>query len=388
MQPSRSHRVAAPIGRSMSWRLLVLAVLAIFGARATLAHTFDEPAACRAVRLADPGWTAESATTAVVSEILRRLGYAPTVTQLTAPVTFEALRNGDIDVFLGHWRPAQASVLRPFVDDGSVQIVGVNLARARYTLAVPGYLYDAGLDDFADLDAFREPLGGVIYGLEPGNDGNAHLLEMIRKDDFGLAGFKLVESSEQGMLAQVERSVRARQPVVLLAWEPHPMNTQYDLRYLEGGDDYFGPDFGAATVSTIVRKDYLEQCPNVGRFLQNLGFTVELESAFMERILTNKVAAADLAREWVGRVPPELAAWLEGVRALDGGRAIDVFREPGPSGPVEADTHLLPGHMGLDGRSSPAILVPVLIVLVVAVAWGVRRSRGRYGRAAAKKSEK
>jgi glycine betaine/proline transport system substrate-binding protein len=365
----------------------VLAVLAIFGARATLAHTFDEPAACRAVRLADPGWTAESATTAIVAEILRRLGYATTVTELTVPVTFESLRNGDIDVFLGHWRPAQASVLRPFLDDGSVQVVGVNLARARYTLAVPGYLHDAGLDDFAELHAFREPLGGVIYGLEPGNGGNAHLLEMIRKNDFGLAEFKLVESSEQGMLAQVERAVRARQPVVLLAWEPHPMNAQYDLRYLEGGDDYFGPDFGAATVSTLVRKDYLQQCPNVGRLLQNLGFTVDLESSLMERILADKVAAGDLAREWVGQLPPELAAWLEGVRALDGSRAIDVFREPGSNGPVEADTHLLPARLGLDERSSSAILVPVLIVLVVAVAWAVRRSRGRYGRPAAKKHE-
>ncbi len=29
-------------------------------------------------------------------------------------------------------------------------------------------------------------------------------------------------------------------------------------------DASFGPDFGAATVSTVVRRGYLEQCPNVG----------------------------------------------------------------------------------------------------------------------------
>ena len=48
-----------------------------------------------------------------------------------------------------------------------------------------------------------------IYGIEPGNDGNRHVIDMIKKNEFGLGGFKLVESSEQGMLAEV-RARRAR----------------------------------------------------------------------------------------------------------------------------------------------------------------------------------
>ena len=33
--------------------------------------------------------------------------------------------------------------------------------------------------------------------------------------------------------------------------EPHPMNANFNLTYLEGGDDYFGTNLGGATVYTM-----------------------------------------------------------------------------------------------------------------------------------------
>ena len=181
------------------------------------------------------------------AQILADLGYRPVTTVLSVPVTFESMRNGDIDVFLGNWMPAQSLMLAPYAAAGDVVKVRDNLVGAKYTLAVPDYLHEQGLRDFADIQRFRKELGASIYGIEPGNDGNAHVLELIKKNEFGLGGFKLVESSEQGMLAQVERAYRAREAVVFLAWAPHPMNTHFDVRYLTGGDASFGPDFGAAT---------------------------------------------------------------------------------------------------------------------------------------------
>ena len=68
------------------------------------------------------------------------------------------------------------------------------------------------------------------------------------------------------------------------SWQPHPMNKRYDLRYLTGGDDTFGPDFGGAVIHTVVRKGYLQQCPNVGRFLRNLSFTGAMENDLMDGI--------------------------------------------------------------------------------------------------------
>jgi glycine betaine/proline transport system substrate-binding protein len=224
-------------------------------------------ASCREVRLADIGWTDVTATTGVASHLLRELGYEPSVTLLSVPVTYASMKNGDIDVFLGNWMPSMEAERRPYVGDGSVEVVRANLVGAKYTLAVPAYTHARGLVDFADIQRFGDELGHHVYGIEPGNDGNRLILDLIAKDTFGLGAFELVESSEQGMLAQVERAVAAREPIVFLGWAPHPMNTRFDLRYLTGGDDSFGPDFGGATVYTNVRRGYLEACPNVGRLL-------------------------------------------------------------------------------------------------------------------------
>ena len=73
--------------------------------------------------------------------------------------------------------------------------------------------------------------------------------------------FELVESSEQGMLAQVARATRGEDPIVFLGWEPHPMNANFELTYLSGGDDVFGPNYGGATVYTNVRAGLLQECP-------------------------------------------------------------------------------------------------------------------------------
>jgi glycine betaine/proline transport system substrate-binding protein len=199
-----------------------------------------DPPTCRVVRLSDVGWTDVTATTAVVSRVLTSLGYEPRVSVLSVPVTFASLRNGDIDVFLGNWMPSQREMIAPYLADGAIAVVGTNLRGAKYTLAVPDYLHEAGLRDFADIARFRKALGGRLYGIEAGNEANETLLGVIRRGDLGLSGFTLVESSEQGMLGEVDRAVRARRPIVFLGWAPHPMNARFPMRYLSGGDAWFG----------------------------------------------------------------------------------------------------------------------------------------------------
>ena len=95
----------------------------------------------------------------------------------------------------------------------------------------------------ATSTASPTPLNHSIYGIEPGNDGNRLVLKMLKDNQYGLGDFKLIESSEQGMLAQVERAYRNKQPIVFLAWEPHPMNMRFDIKYLAGGDAVFGANY-------------------------------------------------------------------------------------------------------------------------------------------------
>ncbi len=274
--------------------------------------------ACTTVRFADVGWTDIAATTGVASVVLEGLGYQPEVQLLALPVTFASLANGDIDVFLGDWMPTMEADLKPYVDKGAIEVTGVNLEGAKYTLAVPKYAFDAGLKTFGDIAKFKTELDGKIYGIEPGNDGNRLILGMIDENKFDLSGFELVESSEQGMLAEVSRAVKDNKPIVFLGWEPHPMNARFDMAYLEGGDEVFGPNLGGATIYTNTRKNFSADCPNLGRFLGNLKFSLALENEIMGDILENGAEAKEAAKSWLAAHPDVLAPWLDGVTTRDG----------------------------------------------------------------------
>ncbi len=296
--------------------LLTTAALIVFS---TTAFAANEPASCSTVRFSDVGWTDITATTAATSVVLKALGYTPKTQLLSVPVTYSSLKNNDIDVFLGNWMPTMEADIKPYREDGSVETVGANLKGAKYTLAVPKYTYDAGLKTFADIAKFKDSLKGKIYGIEPGNDGNRLILDMIDKNAFGLKGFSVVESSEQGMLSQVARVKRKKTDIVFLGWEPHPMNANFDMKYLEGGDDFFGPNLGGATIYTNVRKGYTAECPNVGALLKNLVFSLKMENEIMGAILNDGTEADKAAATWIKANPAILDTWLKGVKTTKDG---------------------------------------------------------------------
>jgi len=275
-------------------------------------------AQCSKVTFSDVGWTDITATTAATNDVLTALGYKVDVKVLAVPVTYASMAKGGVDVFLGNWMPTMADILKPYQDKGTVDVVGVNLEGAKYTLATNKIGADLGIHDFADIAKFKDQLGGKIYGIEPGNDGNALILQMIDKNAFGLKGFKIAESSEQGMLAQVARSDKKDKPIVFLGWEPHPMNANFKMSYLTGGDDYFGPNLGGATVYTNTRAGYVKACPNVGALLKNLKFTLAMENEIMGAILDNGADPQKAAASWLKAHPAVLDGWLKGVKTVDG----------------------------------------------------------------------
>jgi len=293
---------------------------------ASLPALAAEPASCRNVRFADVGWTDITVTTAVTSKVLQALGYTTKTNLISVPVTYKSLENKDIDVFLGNWMPTMEADIKPYRDNGSVETVRANLEGAKYTLAVSEEAYKAGLKSFADIAKFAKKLDNKIYGIEPGNDGNRLIQGMIDKKQFGLGEFKLVESSEAGMLSQVQRAERRKEWVVFLGWEPHPMNSRFKMKYLEGGDDVFGPNLGGATIYTNVRKGYAKECANVGKLLTNLQFSLAMENALMGAVLNDNKKPEQAATTWLKANTKTVETWLEGVTTFDGKPALPAVK--------------------------------------------------------------
>jgi glycine betaine/proline transport system substrate-binding protein len=278
----------------------------------------SDPESCATVRFSDVGWTDITATTATVGAIVEGLGYKADIKVLSVPVTYQSLKNKDIDVFLGNWMPAQEKDVKPYLEDKTVESIGANLEGAKYTLATNATGAELGIKDFADIGKHKDELGGKIYGIEPGNDGNRLVMTLIEKNEMGMGGLEVVESSEQGMLSQVARAEKDGKPVVFLGWAPHPMNSSFKMTYLTGGDSTFGPNFGGATVYTNTRAGYISECPNIGKLISNLKFNLDMENHIMGKILNDGEDPATAAKEWLKANPTAVEPWLAGVTTLDG----------------------------------------------------------------------
>jgi glycine betaine/proline transport system substrate-binding protein len=285
------------------------------GAIALVASSGTALAACDEVVFSDVGWTDITTTTSATKQVLEALGYDVDVKVLSVPVTFASLEKDDVDVFLGNWIPAQNAAIKPYLDSGEIEQVAVNLEGTKYTLATPTYAWDAGLKSYADIHKFADELDNKIYGIEPGNEGNGYLVSLTEENKYDLKDFEIVESSEQGMLAQVARAYEKKEPVVFLGWEPHPMNANFSLKYLPGGEDFFG---GEGVVYTTTRKGYTQECPNVGKLLTNLKFTLPMENEIMGAILDDGEDADDASLAWMKAHPEVLDGWLDGVTTKDG----------------------------------------------------------------------
>lgn len=275
-----------------------------------------DPASCATVRLSDPGWSDITSTNALASVVLEGLGYRSRIETLAVPVGYQALANKEIDVFLGNWMPAQAKFRQELDANKSAEVLTRNLEGAKFTLAVPNYVAEAGVRDVKDLGANAEKFKSEIYGIEPGAPANTNIQSMIDAPAYGLNGWKLVDSSEQGMLSQVQRAERSQDWIVFLGWAPHPMNNM-GMTYLSGADEFFGPNFGGAEVFTLARAGYAQECPNAAKLFSQIRFEIGMENEMMAA-LAEGTDAEKAAADWLKAHPAVIEPWLAGVTTLDG----------------------------------------------------------------------
>ncbi|AIG01653.1 choline ABC transporter substrate-binding protein [Pseudomonas fluorescens] len=302
--------------------------LAFYGFTFTSLNAFaaGDPDQCKSIRLADLGWADNAANNGVTMALAESLGYAPSKTLVAVPIALGSIQAGKLDALLDYWSPSLDPTVMPLVNEGKLlKQQPPNMTGAKYTLAVPTYLADQGLHSFQDLAKFKDQLGGKIYGIEPGSGGNSSLKKMIEKNLYGLGSFTLVESSETAMRMEVSRAIARKRPIVFLGWAPHPMNLEFKMTYLSGGDEVFGPDYGAATVYTVTAPDYATRCPNAAKLISNMRFDTDMESEIMVGVL-NKKDPVMLAKEWIKKNPAWLEKWLGGVTTFDGKDAMSASR--------------------------------------------------------------
>lgn len=271
-------------------------------------------------------WPGVTVKTQVASQILEELGYETDLQALSVPLILRGLSEGDLDAFLGVWRPSMDGMIESYLSeagDGSIELVATNLEPTVYRPGVPTYVAEQGITSLADVAANAEAFDGRVYGIEPGNDGNEILLTMIENDTYGFSSMELVESSTSGMLAQVAEAVEDREPIVFLAWSPHWMNEVHDITYLDDPENVWGGD---GYVATALNAGWAEANPELSAFFERFQVTPDIQNAWIDDYSREGNEAGVVARSWIAANLDTVAGWLEGLETVDGEDAASAVR--------------------------------------------------------------
>ena len=267
-------------------------------------------------------WPGVTVKTHVASEILSTLGYDTEMSSLSVPLVLRGVANGDLDAFLGVWVPSMNGIIDPYLSEGSVTQVAVNLNETVYRPAVPTYVYEAGVTSLADLTAYSEQFEQDFYAIEPGNDGNQIMLDAVANGTYGLGDWDIVESSTEAMLAAVGRATDRDEWIVFLAWSPHWMNAVYDIRYLDDPEGIWGSD---GYVATVMNTESAEAMPNVSLFLSQLQVTSDIQNLWIDRYSRQGQDPAEVASTWISENLDIVLQWADGVTTASGEPASDVL---------------------------------------------------------------
>ena len=310
----------------------------------------------KVIRLGHVNWPGVTVKNHVVQQVLQALGYEVIIdehagekskvkeplgegtdtrnSKLQLPETYKKLAEGNLDVFLEAWLPAQGILLSPYEQKGSIEKLAVNLRGTEYRNVVPVYVWEAGVHSLADLDRaeFRgkfdlnEDGRPELYGIEPGNEGNKFMLEAIANDTYGLGDWDMLPSSAQGMLAEAQKAIQKKKWIVFLGWKPHWMNLVWELRYLDDPQGIW-PKSGEEVVWTLAREGFSKDAPNLERFFKQFEVEPVWQSRWILEYSYHDNAPGDIARWWIKEHLNSVEKWLMDVKSLDGREAVQVLKD-------------------------------------------------------------
>lgn len=281
-----------------------------------LAYVSDWPASVAAAYLA-----ADLIRTRMLADVV----FKP-VSSDALPDAWGLLVNDQADVLFSAWMPAH----RQYLDESgkAVRLIGRLNGEARLGLAVPAWMRVDSIADLAAFD-FGAPVaqdaattgagaekggadkvagnpavtGRVVYGIDPGSRLNA--LAKRALEDYDLAGFALVEKSEEFMLGHLRAAMEQARPVVVAAWSPHAMFGEFNLKFLQDPRGVFGEP---GEIVTVVRSRFADDFENLTAFLARQKLTAAEFSDLVYRTAGARNVALEV-KKWIAQRPALLAAW-------------------------------------------------------------------------------
>ena len=294
-KPKANKKPKSSKQKAITWGAIIIIILGAVGFSVAGSGSDEK----ETVNLAYVEWDTEIASTTVVSEILKDMGYDVKMTPLDNAIMWEAVANGEADGMVAAWLPStHGSQYAKFKD--KVDNLGPNLdGGAKLGIVVPDYMDVDSIEDLTD-QADKQ-----ITGIEPGAGVVASAEETLKAYP-NLSDWKVVASSGGAMTTELANAIKNKEDIVITGWSPHWMFSRYDLKYLEDPKGSMG---GEESINTMARKGLKKDMPEVYSILDSFNWELEdIEGVMLE--IENGEDPVKAARAWINDNQDTVDQWI------------------------------------------------------------------------------
>lgn len=265
--------------------LLIFSIFAFGCAKQEANQVGEKPTILIAL---DP-YTSSWPSAYVYKHIAEELGYSTEFVEGDIGFIYLGLAQGDIDIQPAAWVPTlHGSYIKKYKD--KVELTGTIYEKPDMGWTVPTYV---DIDTIAELKGRADEFDHKIVGIEPSTGVMMTSEKTI--ESYGLDDYDLVEGSTAGMLAEVERAISKKEPIVFIGWRPHTMFSRYNIKVLKDTKGIWELD----NVKTAVHKSFKEKAPDLYNFSQNFNISIEDIEKMQKQMEENNKDINILTKDWI-----------------------------------------------------------------------------------------
>ncbi len=254
-------------------------------------------------------WDGEIASTNVLTLVLEEAGYDVSMVAVDAGPLYQSLAKGELDFTTSTWMPVtHASYMDKYGD--RLERVGENLEGCKIGLAVPQYVYDAGVKTISDLKVHGDKFSNRIVGIDPG--AGVMMATDRAVEDYGLTDYEVRSSSSGSMLAELKRAYANEDWIAVTLWSPHWAFSEWDLVYLEDPKESYG---GVEVVETVSRTGFADDNPGAYAIIQAFNWTQDDCQSVMLDINSKNMDERDAAQKWIDAPREKVDSWISAGKA-------------------------------------------------------------------------
>lgn len=254
-------------------------------------------------------WDGEIASTNVLTLVLEEAGYDVSMVAVDAGPLYQSLAKGELDFTTSTWMPVtHASYMDKYGD--RLERVGENLEGCKIGLAVPQYVYDAGVKTISDLKVHGDKFSNRIVGIDPG--AGVMMATDRAVEDYGLTDYEVRSSSSGSMLAELKRAYASEDWIAVTLWSPHWAFSEWDLVYLEDPKESYG---GVEVVETVSRTGFADDNPGAYAIIQAFNWTQDDCQSVMLDINSKNMDERDAAQKWIDAHREKVDSWISAGKA-------------------------------------------------------------------------